>query len=46
MSDLKNLLQFDGETQALAQVSGRLGWDQETMMASGSAEQGVLRLLL
>ena len=39
MSDLQNLLQFDGETQALAQVSGRLGWDQETMMASGSAEQ-------
>ena len=39
MNDLQKLLKFDSETQALAQISGRLGWDQETMMASGSAEQ-------
>ena len=39
MSDLENLLNFDHQTQALNQISGRLGWDQETMMPSGSAEQ-------
>ena len=39
MSDLGNLLNFDRQTQALNQISGRLGWDQETMMPSGSAEQ-------
>ena len=39
MSDLENLLNFDRQTQALNQISGRLGWDQETMMPSGSAEQ-------
>ena len=27
------------ETEALSQVAGRLGWDQETMMAEGSAPQ-------
>ena len=35
MSDLENLLNFDHQTQALNQISGRLGWDQETMMPSG-----------
>ena len=39
MSDLENLLNFDHQTQALNQISSRLGWDQETMMPSGSAEQ-------
>jgi carboxypeptidase Taq len=39
MSDLENLLNFDHQTQALNQISGRLSWDQETMMPSGSAEQ-------
>ena len=39
MTALKNLLQFDRQTQALSQVSGRLGWDQETMMPRGSADQ-------
>ncbi|MGB0799517.1 MAG: carboxypeptidase M32, partial [Planktomarina sp.] len=39
MSALAELLKFDRQTQALAQISGRLGWDQETMMASGSAPQ-------
>ena len=27
------------QTEALAQVSGRLGWDQETMMPRGAADQ-------
>lgn len=36
---MKELLQFDRQTQALAQIAGRLGWDQETMMAAGSAPQ-------
>ena len=39
MTALKNLLQFDRQTQALSQVSGRLGWDQETMMPRGSGDQ-------
>ncbi|QQA44946.1 carboxypeptidase M32 [Pelagovum pacificum] len=30
---------FQRETEALGQVSGRLGWDQETMMPRGAAEQ-------
>ncbi|MEL7098630.1 MAG: carboxypeptidase M32 [Pseudomonadota bacterium] len=30
---------FVGETEALGQVAGRLGWDQETMMPRGAAEQ-------
>ena len=33
------LMAFSRETEALAQISGRLGWDQETMMPSGAAEQ-------
>ncbi|SFQ95709.1 carboxypeptidase M32 [Poseidonocella sedimentorum] len=34
-----DLLTFVRETEALAQVSGRLGWDQETMMPRGAADQ-------
>ncbi|MDP2081364.1 MAG: carboxypeptidase M32 [Pseudotabrizicola sp.] len=30
---------FQRETEALGQVAGRLGWDQETMMPRGAAEQ-------
>ncbi|MDZ7906850.1 MAG: hypothetical protein U5N10_00435 [Gemmobacter sp.] len=30
---------FQRETEALAQIAGRLGWDQETMMPRGAAEQ-------
>ena len=30
---------FQRQTEALAQVAGRLGWDQETMMPRGAAEQ-------
>ncbi len=33
------LMTFERETQALSQVSGRLGWDQETMMPRGATEQ-------
>ncbi|PHQ99952.1 MAG: carboxypeptidase M32 [Marinosulfonomonas sp.] len=33
------LMVFERETQALAQISGRLGWDQETMMPRGATEQ-------
>ena len=39
MTALTELLHFDRQTQALGQVSGRLGWDQETMMPSGSSAQ-------
>ena len=39
MTALTELLHFDSQTQALGQVSGRLGWDQETMMPSGSSAQ-------
>jgi carboxypeptidase Taq len=30
---------FQRDTEALAQVAGRLGWDQETVMPRGAAEQ-------
>ena len=33
------LMAFQRDTEALKGVKGRLGWDQETMMAAGSAEQ-------
>jgi carboxypeptidase Taq len=39
MSALAELLTFQRETEALAQVMGRLGWDQETVMPRGAAEQ-------
>ncbi|KPU84495.1 peptidase M32 [Marinosulfonomonas sp. PRT-SC04] len=35
----EELMSFERETQALAQISGRLGWDQETMMPRGATEQ-------
>jgi carboxypeptidase Taq len=34
-----DLLAFDHDTQALSQIMGRLGWDQETMMPRGAAAQ-------
>ncbi|MBN2630133.1 MAG: carboxypeptidase M32 [Rhodobacteraceae bacterium] len=34
-----DLMAFQRETEALAQVAGRLGWDQETQMPRGAAEQ-------
>lgn len=39
MTAYDDLMAFQRETQALGQVAGRLGWDQETMMPRGAAEQ-------
>ncbi len=39
MTPYDDLMAHERETQALAQVMGRLGWDQETMMPRGAAPQ-------
>ncbi|MYM54335.1 carboxypeptidase M32 [Thalassovita mangrovi] len=39
MSAFDDLMVFQRDTMALAQVAGRLGWDQETMMPRGAADQ-------
>ena len=39
MTAFDDLMAFQRETEALAQVAGRLGWDQETMMPRGAAAQ-------
>ncbi|WP_226621233.1 carboxypeptidase M32 [Alloyangia pacifica] len=39
MSAYDDLMAFQRETGALAQVAGRLGWDQETTMPHGAADQ-------
>jgi carboxypeptidase Taq len=39
MSAFEELLAYERTTQALSQVAGRLGWDQETMMPRGAATQ-------
>ncbi len=39
MSAYSDLMAFDRETQALGQIAGRLGWDQETMMPRGAVAQ-------
>ena len=39
MRAFDELMAFDRQTQALAQIAGRLGWDQETMMPRGAAQQ-------
>ena len=39
MSAFDELMAFRRETEALAQVAGRQGWDQETMMPKGAAAQ-------
>ncbi|WP_415920661.1 carboxypeptidase M32 [Tateyamaria sp. SN6-1] len=39
MTAYDDLMAFEHDTQALAQVAGRLGWDQETMMPRGAAPQ-------
>ncbi|MCV2871136.1 carboxypeptidase M32 [Defluviimonas sp. WL0050] len=39
MTAFADLMAFQRETEALAQIAGRLGWDQETMMPEGAAEQ-------
>jgi carboxypeptidase Taq len=39
MTAYEDLMAFTRDTQALGQVAGRLGWDQETMMPRGAASQ-------
>ena len=39
MTAFADLMSFQRETEALAQIAGRLSWDQETMMPRGAAEQ-------
>ncbi|MBR9841046.1 MAG: carboxypeptidase M32 [Rhodobacteraceae bacterium] len=39
MTAYEKLMTFQRETGALAQVAGRLGWDQEVMMPHGASEQ-------
>lgn len=39
MGVYEELMAFQRDTEALAQVAGRLSWDQETMMPRGAAEQ-------
>ena len=39
MTAYDELMAFQRETEALGQVAGRLGWDQETVMPPGAAEQ-------
>lgn len=39
MTAYDDLMAFQRETEALAQISGRLGWDQETIMPKGAAAQ-------
>jgi carboxypeptidase Taq len=39
MTPFEELMAFQRETEALSQVMGRLGWDQETVMPEGASEQ-------
>ncbi|CUH82268.1 Thermostable carboxypeptidase 1 [Tritonibacter multivorans] len=39
MNAFEQLLAFSRDTQALGQIAGRLGWDQETMMPAGAGAQ-------
>jgi len=39
MTAYADLMDFVRESQALEQVAGRLGWDQETMMPDGAVDQ-------
>src|SRR6056297_648063 len=39
MTAYEDLMTFQRDTEALAQVAGRLSWDQETVMPRGAAEQ-------
>ena len=39
MNAYDDLMAFQRETEALGQVMGRLGWDQETVMPAGASEQ-------
>ncbi len=39
MTAYQKLMAFQRETEALGQIAGRLGWDQETMMPEGATPQ-------
>jgi carboxypeptidase Taq len=39
MTAYDDLMAFQRQTEALSQVAGRLGWDQETVMPAGAASQ-------
>lgn len=39
MTPFETLMAYEKTTEALNQVAGRLGWDQETMMPEGAADQ-------
>ncbi|KAA9009089.1 carboxypeptidase M32 [Histidinibacterium aquaticum] len=39
MTPFEQLMAYQRETAALEQVAGRLGWDQETVMPRGAADQ-------
>ncbi|MEM9788726.1 MAG: carboxypeptidase M32, partial [Pseudomonadota bacterium] len=39
MTAYQELMAFQRETEALGQIAGRLGWDQETMMPQGATPQ-------
>jgi len=39
MSIFDTLMAYERDTQALGQIAGRLGWDQETMMPRGAGSQ-------
>ncbi len=39
MTVYDDLMAHQRQTEALAQIAGRLGWDQETMMPRGAADQ-------
>ncbi len=39
MGAYTELMAFQRETEALSQIAGRLGWDQETMMPDGATPQ-------
>ncbi len=39
MGAFEDLMAYERQTQALGQVAGRLGWDQETVMPRGAAPQ-------
>ncbi|MHA6261959.1 carboxypeptidase M32 [Arenibacterium sp. CAU 1754] len=39
MTAFDELMAYQRETSALGQIAGRLGWDQETMMPRGAAQQ-------
>ncbi|MEM7319976.1 MAG: carboxypeptidase M32 [Pseudomonadota bacterium] len=39
MTAFEDLMAYQRDTTALGQISGRLGWDQETVMPRGAAQQ-------